>query len=102
MSGKKYKTVREMYLDAGTWTQNDYAYTSDGTGCGPYSDAACCWCLSGAIMLIYDDSEAYISALNRVHDVLDKRGYARHIPSWNDALGRTQAEVLELVIEANV
>lgn len=72
------------------WTQGWFARTADGVLCGARDPAAVCWCIRGAICSTSDDS------LDRAVEALrDTLGWD-NIAAWNDADGRTQAEVLAL------
>lgn len=79
------------------WTTGHYARDSFGAECD-YSFASC-WCAEGALFASCTgltfaepgtEDDALGRAFNRMFDVIG----SKHIPTWNDAPGRTQAEVL--------
>lgn len=86
----------------GAWTQNEFARDAAGRAVYHTSSLATCWCARGAIAAVNDEEDDH-TANNRnwkaaaqlmgFHDVHD-------IEQWNDAPGRTQAEVVAALREA--
>jgi hypothetical protein len=72
------------------WTQGAYARTKTGKECPDRSLHAKCWCASGAIWRVCaHDGIGFSEAHKQLSAAINKP-----IPYWNDAPGRTQAEVL--------
>lgn len=101
-------TTREVLVEArriltpdGAWTQEHEARNALGGECDYDDEAAVCWCVDGALSLAATDSDGNRAA------AYDGAWYALPVPAdsdspvaWNDAPGRTQAEVLELLDRA--
>lgn len=73
------------------WTQDEYARDESGAHVDQYAKDATCWCIAGAISAAKgeggywpSDTIRYFMDINGISDVAD----------WNDAPGRTQAEVI--------
>ena len=96
------------YCDNG-WTQGIYARDDRGQGCGATCIDAACWCASGAITLAMHrvvgtaaSARLWNTALGEAEATLKRAIFARwpdtgdcdSIIVWNDATGRTQAEVV--------
>ena len=96
------------YCDNG-WTQDIYARDDRGRGCGATCIDAACWCASGAITLAMHrvvgtaaSARLWNTALGEAEATLKRAIFARwpdtgdcdSIIVWNDATGRTQAEVV--------
>lgn len=53
-NGKRLpKTVAGLLRQRSRWCQGALARSEDGTAVDPLSDLAVCWCLAGAIRLVY-------------------------------------------------
>lgn len=88
----------------GAWTQNVFARNSGGENVGVRHDSAACWCAMGAIRRIGGGAQtpATRDAVSALETMLSDG--ARNvssdddvwIPKWNDAEGRTQAEVVAM------
>lgn len=92
-------TPREVLLKAAAlvergWTQDAGARSAKGNHVRSTGRAAVCWCAEGAIQkaAFGGDGYAYHFAKGALLRALPKR--ALSIPDWNDAPGRTQAEVV--------
>jgi hypothetical protein len=80
----------------GAWTKFEFARDAAGRAVYQTSSLATCWCARGAIAAVNEEEDDH-TANNRnwkaaaqlmgFHDVHD-------IEDWNDAPGRTQAEVV--------
>jgi hypothetical protein len=85
--------AREILTPPGAWTQGQFARNADGVGCSEYRDEAVCFCAVGALhraaWRVNSAPEWYYDALRALIAVV-----GHSIGSWNDAEGRTQAEVL--------
>jgi hypothetical protein len=76
----------------GKWTQEAEARDEDGLELEDYSSpGAVCWCAGGAIWKAA--SELGFVRIHQVQRYFEER-LGAYAPEWNDALGRTQAEVV--------
>ena len=94
------KAARELLTPKGAWTQWDYARDKNGMSVPSSQDEAKCFCLLGAILRVSRESGCLVG-LTKVEAKLSK--VVGNYIDWNDAPGRTQQEVLDLldkVIEA--
>ena len=89
--------VRRVLLDAadliepeGCWTQGNMAVDADGHLCMPRGRDAVCWCALGAIARSSPSHGVSMDAVGLLR--LHLKG--SRISEWNDAPGRTQAEVV--------
>lgn len=98
------KTVYEFFKKhRDKWTQGEMAKDEKGMPCSTDDENACCFCLAGAIDLIYGVSGKCEEADNRVTATLqNKYNYYRHFVTWNDMPKRTVEEVIQLAKEAGV
>lgn len=91
------RKAADLIEPEGAWTQGHGARDEDGAPITSSSEAAVCWCAFGAIWhaqgrMIIGETPAE-AALGKVI------GGAR-IDDWNDAPGRTQAEVVAALRKA--
>lgn len=91
-------TVAELLDDPKNWTQNGWARTPAGNTCHFNSELACAYCLAGATLHCYPESLVAYEALEKVKAVIGQSDYVK----WNDAKGRTHAEVLAAVKKAGI
>lgn len=79
----------------GAWTQMAFARNAEGeeTGLSQYRGQAVCWCILGATWAVAGDD-------SRDADDELRRFIGDDINCWNDAPGRTQAEVVEALRQA--
>lgn len=83
------------------WAQNFYAVDRAGLFVSPTDEAARAWCLSGAVMTVlragtYDDPlETEDVAFTLLQTLVGDA-----VTDWNDAPGRTQTEVVEILDKA--
>lgn len=84
----------------GAWGRNNYASDTRGEVVVACSPRAVCWCASGAIVRATGSDDAFnplaMQARLALRDILGEGS----IPAWNDARGRTQAEVVSALREA--
>lgn len=75
----------------GAWTQGEFARDEWGMGLeDPLAPAACSWCAWGAIIhVVGEDEGGDVPAYGEL-----SRTVGAPIPAFNDAEGRTQAEVV--------
>ncbi|HEX2615849.1 MAG TPA: hypothetical protein VHL10_10180 [Nitrososphaera sp.] len=105
------------YVQAG-WTQGVNAVNAEGKSVYDFDPSAVKWCAMGAIgragadikavMLgnprvseldaRYETNLAYYLAINRLQEIIGDR--ATGVASFNDTVGRTQAEVLQVLKSA--
>jgi hypothetical protein len=93
-------------LIAESWAQGAEARTVEGSPTDPWSPDAVSWSLLGALVAVYERLTSSIGQAEALHalaracvllaDTLDCDSLA----DWNDARGRTQADVLAAVDEA--
>ena len=103
--------ARPFLLDVRTliqssWTQRAEARTADGDPVDPWDSGAVSWSLLGALVAVYDrrarlDGEELAArclrgACVRLAEAVD----ADLLSEWNDLPGRTQAEVLAVLEDA--
>jgi hypothetical protein len=89
-------TIKEVLIEARKkveqgWTQGVYARLANGTPASLTESDATCWCTSGAI---YASLMPQTFAFEARRVFIDANDLAVGIAEWNDAPGRTQAEVL--------
>ncbi len=89
-------TVAELLEKPEAWTQGASAKNSDGMRTGVSAESAVCWCVLGAIWKCY----VYDSLSEKMRDKLAE--LVGDIVKFNDAPGRTHAEVLEAVRKAGI
>lgn len=80
----------------GSWTQQCSARTETGFPCLPNSPEAACWCATGAIYAQLQRRNFFHPALIYLAAVIPMDG----LVAWNDAKGRTQAEVIRALRDA--
>lgn len=90
------------------WCQRLVAADENGHGVRYDSRRAAAWCVSGACSAAAVVDDEYDTKLrNAMSDVIGAAveawpGGGLNIPDWNDAKGRTQAEVLTLLEQAEM
>lgn len=85
----------DLIAPDGAWTQGTWARDASGKA-DPIPERATCWCLYGAIRV----ASAFNDKLSdRVTEAVRSVVGGRFI-SWNDAPGRTQAEVVAALRKA--
>ncbi len=84
------------------WTQNASARDSIGHSTEPDDQDAVCWCIGGAIDRALMDVDQFwpirTAAFDGIAKLLPSSQYG--VSGWNDATGRTQAEVLAVLDQA--
>ena len=94
-----YSTVAELLADPARWTQGHAARKEDGHPVGARDARACRWCLLGAIEFVYiwpDTDDAMSRAAREAHAA------GGLLSNWNDAPGRTHAEVVDICRRASI
>jgi hypothetical protein len=89
-------------LERGTWTQGCYARDAAGVAVYYNEDSARSFCLLGAMRLVAEGHPHYRSARVVLEDHLGVKadGSGPCLGDWNDAPGRTKAEVVAKLREA--
>lgn len=85
----------DLIEQPGKWTQGEYAKDGRGRGCYGFDEQAQCFCLLGAIQKVTGEEDTY-ELRKHVRRVVGNRA----INNWNDASGRTQAEVVAALRQA--
>ena len=73
------------------WCQGYYACTKDGVMCEYNDPRAVKWCIMGALDKVYPSSSG--EAVHKIEKALG----GKSLPLWNDAKGRTQAQVVHVL-----
>jgi hypothetical protein len=100
------KTVAELLEDPKRWTQcGEDAVTRDGQPAHVESDAACAFCVWGAIVKVYNVSEDSMDAAVRKlknFSSLGEDDMFSELFSWNDSPKTTHEEMLAAVKAAGI
>ena len=101
--------VSELLKKPENWTKGTYARNDQGLSVDWTHPGARCWCLTGAIALVYGDNYGSDpnaptpSSVNQwVRAYLREKGLGWRIPVYNDATERTFEEVRQLVLELDI
>ena len=94
----------ELLSDPAKWTKGDYAKDSSGEGVKPNSEKAVCWCMLGALLVVYQDYCDYLLTLDRSKKALSKFLGVDYpdIGVFNDDPATTHAMGLEVLRRADV
>jgi hypothetical protein len=90
----------DLLSKPGAWAQYHFALNAAGVPTLSWGTDAVCWCMRGAIKAAArGNNEARIEA---EYAVAKQLGFfhLEKVADWNDAEGRTQAEVVAKLIEA--
>lgn len=95
------KTIKELFTNKSKWIKGTSWAKLNGDGCGP--DQAECFCLSGAVALIYGVNRHQIDmkldeVANKLFPDRCNSGYI----SFNDHQNTTFEDILKVVNEADV
>ncbi|WNM70268.1 hypothetical protein [Myxococcus phage Mx1] len=103
---KQFLESAKSYIEKG-WTQDYYAKTESGRVVEACDEGAVCWCLRGALQRARADviktgveGDGVWTLSSSAERLLEEVGEISHIPRWNDKLGRTQEQVLDLLQKA--
>lgn len=100
------KMLKQARIDlANGWTQGCYARDQEDRWVKVTDPSACKWCLSGALNLAYarapiEDMELRYRTFESATGTIAWLLQSEPVVDWNDKIGRTQEEVLELVDQA--
>lgn len=90
------RRVRALLEAPERWTQGYFARDAAGQECVSKDPAAQCWCIVGAMVRLgSDDPRPDVEFINVLKAHLGPAG--RSLSMWNDAPGRTHADVLALL-----
>ena len=94
--------VLDLLSDETRWCRGTFARNKDGYPVASDHADAVSWCLVGAVNKCYGVSSISSgAAIGKLMDLSYRRS-ASGISSFNDAAGRTHAQILEVVKEAGV
>ncbi len=98
----KFKTVAELLEDPKRWTKGAFARDAKGDEVkDPGDPSAVCWCLVGAMSVVYREGSRFVSAYERLKDIiLEQTG--QHMSSFNDAPETTHEDLMRIVRMANI
>ena len=96
--------ARELLSDPKKWTKGGYALSAAGENCDVLSDAAACWCLTGALARttgnhMESGSPGSLGGYGILAEAIGKPERLV-VSSWNDEPGRSHTEVLALLDKA--
>jgi hypothetical protein len=89
------KAARALITPEGAWTTGDLARNFKGEAVNSRSPHAVCWCMSGAVRTASFYTSDWVAGIDALGKVM-----SCSVPKFNDAPGRTQAEVLAKFDEA--
>ena len=86
----------------GAWSPQALARNADGVCTSPYEEDAVSWCATGALMRVSQEADIqdYRAARAQLAETLYESDHEPDIVDWNDAHGRTQAEVVAMLRRA--
>lgn len=85
------------FLDRHGWCQGAYARDKDGEIVRANDPAARSFCAEAALSMSYPNTYQFVCAFNAVQQACNDI-----LSNWNDAPGRTKAEVVDLLRKAGV
>ena len=92
------RRVRALLEAPERWTQGAIACDGDGEMVSAHARTAVCWCMIGAINRCAARARASVDVNLELRRLLEKaRGGTEPLDFWNDAPGRTHADVLALL-----
>lgn len=92
LTAELFSRAADLIEPEGCWIQRDYAEV-DGIGDDAWHPRATCWCAEGAIIRAGGLTDVETFWQSRAYEIVaNKVGCT--IVAWNDAPGRTQAEVV--------
>jgi hypothetical protein len=91
------RAVRELLAESEAWCQGAWARDGRGRPVGSTRANAVAWCLVGALAKVRDPSSRGRKRLVEMLDEMLDEMFPVSLPAWNDAPGRTHAEVLALL-----
>lgn len=98
---RTYKTVRGLLADPKRWTKNAYARRADSSLVDIHDPAACRFCLSGAIDLVYTIGRSD-KVRTKVANLIRSRLLGDCLISFNDSRRTKHSDVLQIVKDAGI
>ncbi len=92
------EAAADLLEKPGAWTQGCFARNAEGRKVDMWSLEASCFCVSAAIQK--SEGPRRFGAWDRFDGYIRQRGF-RHMAEFNDAPGRTQAEVVAALRQAS-
>ena len=90
------KAARELISVPERWTQGHFARDASGNLVNSSNPAAVCWCVYGATMAAARRVGTTTEGAAEADRALEETFGGDDLDIWNDAPGRTHAEVLDL------
>ncbi len=95
------RAARDLLSEPGAWTPRSLARDAKNRSVEPESDEAVTWCAVGALRKAANRQKALADqAREVVCDVLEREGFERHLPDYNDRPGGILDDVLGLFAKA--
>lgn len=88
--------IRELLSAPSRWIKRDLARDVDGNQVHPIAAESVCWCLIGAVVRCYRESEQ-VAIIKKI-----QAGVGMFGSDWQDAPERTFEEVRQLVEELDI
>lgn len=95
------EAAADLLEKPGAWTTGVFARDAAGHQVGLRDDRATCFCLAGAIEKAAQNGTFAFREAFDIMDAMARRAGFRHVAAWNDAPGRTQAEVVATLRQAS-
>lgn len=89
------RKAREVLSKKGSWIQGTYATTKHGRKVDPTDPKAVRFCALGAVHRVAS-TRTKSAALDRLERTVGSLGWGMYTAAYNDQIGRTQEEVLDL------
>lgn len=94
--------LTDVLSDETKWTQGVLSRNNEGFDVTPHADDACRWCVIGAALRVSGDSQlTYLRVFNALQKVVISYYGGSSVPDFNDAPGRTFAEVYAVAKRAD-
>jgi hypothetical protein len=90
-----------LIQEPAAWTRRAMARTADDDDVSVHHPEACKWCAIGAIERVCTNCFEALEVCQYLYEKNIRNTGYRCISQWNDAVGRTHADVLEAFKEAS-
>ena len=100
IEGVEIMTVKELLSDPKRWTKHANARDSNGQDCNLRSPEAVCWCITGAMSKVRNES--YEAMYHKVMKAIIKLFDGNGIVAFNDDPNTTHEMVMQVLEEAGV
>lgn len=94
-------TLVEFFDNPSKWTQKDLAKNAKGVGTHSHSSDAVCFCLYGAVNVVYASNERARVLMALMDTLMAITGDDR-LAAWNDDPERTFEDIVDLCKKAGV